>query len=362
MKDVIDKMANKGACRLLDNNVLLAAGLAITPSHYGSAVKAVLFLAFWLVGHAKFFLKIGTKKAVIILLMHSPNPFSIFGANNILMRAVFIAAFFIASLTSSAQYYYQDIVGTRELNDRMKALTAAKVKTIVAVGFDEQGVKTNDFSEKHEVLPDRTLKITTLNNRSISYTFYHFNENLELTSIRDSSGVVEVTSTYTYDASHRLASIKAVTNDSLKEFNATEEHQWKFNNAGKPEKMWRIVNGKDSFEYRFVLDSAGNVGEERQYRKGREVDFLYYYYNEKGEVTDVVRYNKTLMSLIPDMILTYDDSGHVIQKITPISYRNPNYLIWRYQFNEKGLKVKEALFNKNKERKGTIEYQYSFGS
>jgi hypothetical protein len=293
--------------------------------------------------------------------MHSPNPFSIFDANNILMRAVFIAAFFISSLTSSAQYYYQDIVGTRELNDRMKALTAAKVKTVVAVGFDEQGVKTNDFNEKHEVLPDRTLKITTRNNRSISYTYYRFNENMELISIRDSSGVVEVTSTYTYDANHNLASIKAVTNDSLKEFSATEEHQWKFNNSRKPEKMWRIVNGKDSFEYRFVLDSAGNVGEERQYRKGREVDFLYYYYNEKGEVTDIVRYNKNFMSLIPDMILTYDDNGHVIQKITPLSYRNPNYLIWRYQFNEKGLKIKEALFNKNKERKGTIEYQYSFG-
>jgi hypothetical protein len=253
-------------------------------------------------------------------------------------------------------------VGTKELNDRMKALTAAKVKTVIAVGYDEQGVKTNDFSEKHEMLPDRTLKITTINNRNISYTFYRFNENMELTSIRDSSGLVEVTSTYSYDANQRLASIRAVTNDSLKEFNATEEHQWKFNSAGKPERMWRILNGKDSFEFRFVMDSAGNVGEERQYRKGSEVDFIYYYYNEKGEVTDVVRYNKTFLSLIPDMILTYDDNGHVIQKITPISYRNPNYLIWRYQFDERGLKTREALFSKNKERKGTIEYQYTFGS
>jgi hypothetical protein len=57
-----------------------------------------------------------------------------------------------------------------------------------------------------------------------------------------------------------------------------------------------------------------------------------------------------------------DKSGRVIQKITTISINNPDYLIWRYLFNEKGLKTKEALFDKLKELEGRIEYSYTFAS
>jgi hypothetical protein len=37
------------------------------------------------------------------------------------------------------------------------------------------------------------------------------------------------------------------------------------------------------------------------------------------------------------------------------------YNIWRYIFNEKGLKTKEALFNNDRELTGKIEYSYTFG-
>ena len=57
----------------------------------------------------------------------------------------------------------------------------------------------------------------------------------------------------------------------------------------------------------------------------------------------------------------YDDNDRVIQKITTTSSLHLGYLIWRYQFDENGLKTKEALFNKDKELTGKIEYKYTLG-
>lgn len=64
MEDVVNKMFDESPNGLFGDNVFLAAFLAITPGYRCSAIKAVLFNTFWLVGHANFFLKIGTKNAV----------------------------------------------------------------------------------------------------------------------------------------------------------------------------------------------------------------------------------------------------------------------------------------------------------
>ena len=57
----------------------------------------------------------------------------------------------------------------------------------------------------------------------------------------------------------------------------------------------------------------------------------------------------------------YDDNDRVIQKITTLSNLNMGaYLIWRYVYDEKGLKSKEALFNHEKQMTGKIDFLYSF--
>jgi YD repeat-containing protein len=57
----------------------------------------------------------------------------------------------------------------------------------------------------------------------------------------------------------------------------------------------------------------------------------------------------------------YSPSNQVIQRIT-VPSNGSQYLIWRYQYDERGLKIKEAVYNKQKQLTGKIEYQYSFGS
>ena len=124
--------------------------------------------------------------------------------------------------------------------------------------------------------------------------------------------------------------------------------------------MLRIMNTHDTTEIRFSLDEEGNVIDERSYKKGVEGETTYFYYDEKNRLTDIVRYNKKLSKLIPDYLFEYDLNNRVIQKITTFSNLSQGYLIWRYAFNEKGLKTKEALFNRDKVMTGKIEYIYSF--
>ena len=130
--------------------------------------------------------------------------------------------------------------------------------------------------------------------------------------------------------------------------------------------MWRIIRSSqnpvpDTLEVRFVSDEDGNPGEERNYRGRIETGYMYYYYDDKNRLSDIVRYNKKLKKLMPDILLEYDDNNRVIQKITTTSSISLGYLIWRYIYNDKGLKSKEALFNKEKELTGRIDYNYTFG-
>jgi hypothetical protein len=124
--------------------------------------------------------------------------------------------------------------------------------------------------------------------------------------------------------------------------------------------MLRIVDNNDTTEVRFTLDEKGNVIDERPFKNKVEGEMTYYYYDEKNRLTDVVRYHKKLKKLMPDYLFEYDDNDRVIQKITTVSNLSLGYLIWRYAFDERGLKTKEALFNKEKIMTGKIEYSYTF--
>jgi hypothetical protein len=263
---------------------------------------------------------------------------------------------------ANSQYYYNDIVGAKAFGDRMKDYVTNKVKTINAVGFDKEGAKTSDFNEYQEVnAQNNTLRITTRNGQTITRQTYQFDPQFHLSSLIDSSGPIKSITAYQYNNSGNIISIKTSTLDAdSSEFSEGEEHQWIYNSNGKPEKMWRIINGKDSTEFRFTIDEKGNAADEQQYRRGTGINPVYYYYTDNNQISDIVRYNTRAKRLLPDFMFEYDENGRMIQKITTLSTIKPDYLIWRYGYNEKGLKTKEALFTKDKTLTGRIEYQYTF--
>jgi YD repeat-containing protein len=280
---------------------------------------------------------------------------------------IILSLFFLISLNLQAQYYYNDIVVTMETNRQMQIYKTNKVKTVSAAGYDKQGVKENNFSEFQEVKENgMALKTSSITNLNKTVVYYQYDNQGRVISSSDSSSGVQSTTSYEYDLAGRISSIQNTIKDQGNNFNQTETHQWIYNSSGKPEKMWRIItsqidNTSDSLEIRFVADENGNTAEERTFRKGREIGYLYYYYDDKNRITDLVRYNSKLKKLLPDFMFEYDDNDRMVQKITTTSSRNLGYLIWRYIFDANGLKTKEVLFNDDKELTGKIEYNYTFG-
>ncbi len=283
------------------------------------------------------------------------------------MKILLLPVLFVGSLSVQAQYYYNDIVGTLETNRQMQTYLANKVKTVSAAGYTPQGSKATDFSEIQEIMENgKALKIITIANLNRTVYYNRFDAQNRLISITDSVLGVESITRYEYDKDGRIISVQNSVKDPENEIDQSELHKWSYNKEGKPEKMWRIINSNDSLEIRFVPDEKGNPGDEISYRKGKETDRLYYYFDEKGRITDIVRYNEKIKQLVPDNIITYDDNGRVLQIITSTPGDRygkitwVGYQIWRYVYNEQGLKTAEALFNNDQEMTGRIKYTYTF--
>ena len=278
------------------------------------------------------------------------------------MKTILLPITLLCSLTLQAQYYYNDIIGTLETTRQMKNYLANKVKTVSATGYDQRGAEATDFSEFQEVKENGTaLKFSSFTNLNKTVTYSKFDSQGRLIKTSDTSTAIESVTIYEYDVNGRILRVQNATRDSANDFNQIEVHYWIYNAAGKPEKMWRVINNTDSLEIQFVTDKDGNTSDEKTFRKGVETGVIYYYYDDKNRLTDIVRYNTKVKKLLPDILFEYDDNDRVIQKITTTSSINLGYLIWRYVFDDKGLKTKEALFNDDKQLTGKIEYSYTFG-
>ena len=239
------------------------------------------------------------------------------------MKNIVLSLCLLGSLSIQAQYYFNDIVGTTEASRQMQNYKANKVKTVSATGYDKQGLKQSNFSEFQEVRENgMALKNSSISNLVKTVVYNRYDNDTRLISTTDSSSGIISTISYEYDATGKIIRIQNTVKDPANDFNQTETHQWVYNSSGKPEKMWRIISSgiagtADSLEIRFVTDENGNTAEERTFRKGIENGYLYYYYDDKNRVTDVVRYNTKLKKLLPDFMFEYDDNDRVIQKQLP---------------------------------------------
>lgn len=293
------------------------------------------------------------------------------------MKFLLLPLFLLCSMIIHAQYYYNDIVGTQETNRQMQAYLTNKVKTVSTEAYTydpstQQSSRTNDFSETQEVREDgKALKIVTVTNFNRTTSYNRFDDKGRLASVTDTSLGVANTTTYEYDNAGRLVVIQNTVKDPESEIDQVEMHQWIYNKDGKPEKMWRIVNKTDSLEVRFTADDKGNPGDEISYKRGKETDHVYYYFDDEGRITDIVRYDEKVKKLVPDNIISYDDAGRTVQIVTNSIKDNigigkmgkayfVRYMIWRYVYNEKGLKTNDVLFNANQQITGKIKYNYTF--
>lgn len=277
------------------------------------------------------------------------------------MRSLLLVVLFFLSLSSSAQYYYKDIIGTKESSELIKTYMRNKVTRVLVTSFDSENEKSDDFKVQQEFSASelilKTTTQTTPENATTLLTYVDASGNVTRTV--ETNDRVTNTSVYTYAAAGNLISILSTSSDST--ISEKELHLWQWNN-GKPVRMLRIKNEKDTAIVEFVLDENGNVAEETEIRRKVKSRPVYYYYNENNHLTDIVRYSDRAGQLLPEYMFEYSPTHQVIQKIT-VPANNSDYLIWRYLYNAQGLKTKEAIYSKHDKRNpvGRIEYQYSFG-
>jgi len=277
----------------------------------------------------------------------------------------------ISSVALHAQYYYKDIIGTREINQTIKLYLRNRVLSVEATGFDGDGVKNSDFSETHNFFAGKNLlKIATRNKTTITNEYYRYDSRGLLTNLADTTSSLASNSAYTYLVSTTMYTyndkdnpllIKNTVTDASDSIYATEVHQWFYSDQGNPLRMLKILNSNDTTEVQFTLDQRGDVIEEFPVVRKISGEKTYYYYDDKNRLTDIVRFNTKARRLLPDYMFEYTERNQVSQKITTLSMMDLGYLIWRYVYDDKGLKTKEASFNKDKVMTGKIEYFYQFG-
>jgi hypothetical protein len=285
------------------------------------------------------------------------------------MKSIFALILFVTSgVFTSAQYYYKDILGAGDLNQMFSLYKNNNVNTVTLTGYDDQGEKSKDYSETHYFFPSHNvIRITTRNNGEVTNQFYRFDEKGSITSISDTSSSLISITTYNYDDKGMLASIKNVISDKEDSIYQVELHQWFYNEGGKPVRMLKIVNNNDTTDVRFSLDEKGNVIDEWPFINKLSRQKTYYYYDDRNRLTDIVRYNIPARKLLPDFMFQYSDQNQLIQKMTATATVGANYLVWRYSFDDRGLKVRETAIRKSKETGNTImvgkiEYAYTFNT
>jgi hypothetical protein len=258
---------------------------------------------------------------------------------------------------ADAQYYYKDIISSRQVAADLAAYREAKVKKIIIKSFEYTGEPSEDFfCEKHI---SRDFKKTSLytrsdaSSKSLLETF--FDEKGRLIRTFDSSNIVVSSSNYTYDADGRIKSIESFTRSEDDDFinELTEEHLWEYNEQGVPVKMAKVKNRKDTVMILFSMDEQSNPSIEKDTKTGAK---YYYYYDAQNRLTDVVHANEYKEKLVVDYLFEYNAAGQITQMTTTEEGKN-NFLIWKYTYDN-GLRSRERIFTNDRKLLGSIEYEY----
>jgi len=260
--------------------------------------------------------------------------------------------------TAYSQHYYNDLVMTSEIAKKRAVYLANKVRSVKLTSFDNNNQPIEGFGGSQSISNDFAT-ITTETSTNLSGTdliTHYFNEKGQLTQSIDTTDGNKVIIEYTYDANNLITGIVNMS-FSPGGYSTREQHLWFYNKAGKPEKMLKVKNSTDTTIVNFKLDEKAMVSEERSVHAGAEQPMVYYYYDDKGRLTDVVRFNSRAKRLLPDYIFEYDEAGRTAMMLVTTS-GGADYQKWYYRYDEKGLKQKDECFAKNKMLIGKVEYKY----
>jgi hypothetical protein len=271
--------------------------------------------------------------------------------------SVLFALFFCGSVMG--QYYYNDILATQQSQLQYQLLRTNKVKKMSATSYEDDKTPTEGFKLTQELSNDGKKLVTSTSNISgkTSETTSLFDQG-KLKSTSSYSNGIENKMEYGYDANGNIILFTLTTLDTAMNYHSVESREWHSNASGHYTDVIKIKNFTDSSIGNFVYDEEENLVEEHWRKKNKEVETYYYYYNQSHQLTDIVRYNTRLKKLIPDYQYEYDDKGRPKQ-MTQLA-ANGKYFVWKYGYNEKGLKISETCSDNKRILVGNIEYRYEY--
>lgn len=262
--------------------------------------------------------------------------------------------FTLSATLAQAQYYYKDLVLLGYAQNQFEALKKERIKKVQLQSFngqDPQPLAIEQY-QKLSYKPDILFTYTEEANRGASWLTSYFYDG-RLMRVVDSTAMSVNRTWYKRDAAQRLEEIETVsTGDGITMF---ESHYWFYDQQGRPNRMLRVRNQKDTTEIRFVLDEKGRLVEELAVFQGTELPPVYYYYNEENRLTDVVRYNGRAKKLLPLYVFEYEDG--MLSVATMVPEGSNEYQKWYYQYND-GLKAADFCYDKRGQLLGKVLYKY----
>jgi len=275
------------------------------------------------------------------------------GSITILLLTVFAA-------TSQAQYYYKDIVSNKQVIAEKQSLKEQKVRNILVHSFEGNGDDSPGFFCEKKISKDyrriETFTKSNITGKSLQTAYY--NDKEQLIQSTDSSELSSTTSMYQYDANGQITNIISNSHSNDDDFSTrlVEEHQYQYDEKGRPVKMLRIRNSKDTAQIIFTADNKGNIIDEKD--MGKNGKHYYYYYNDKNRLTDIVKFNVVKNKLMPDFVFEYNSDGQVTQMVSVEEGMNSDYYTWKYVYND-GLRIIEKCFSRENILLGYFEYEYN---
>jgi hypothetical protein len=271
---------------------------------------------------------------------------------------VLLVCLFVSGVGYSQHYYY-DIISNQQSNANYKLLRQTNVSVVKGISYEADNSLSENFALQQELSRDKkTLTTTTTNTNNFTTTTISYYQDDRLIKTTDNISTITNSVDYQYDAKGRLTLISTQSVDPEHNGSSNEVHQWIYKENGTPDHMLKIKNKSDTVTVEFNYDEKGNVAEERWRYKNRTLNTYYYYYNDNGQLTDIVSYNAKVKKMLPEITFDYDSNGRINQMLQTVP-GSTNYMVWKYTYDERGLKQKDVCFNKNKQQVGRVEYTYS---
>lgn len=274
------------------------------------------------------------------------------------MKIIFLSLAFVLAITHvSAQYYYNDILNTRKLNEDYAAFQKAGNHLVALKSFeDDDSPSEGFFCEKkfsNDYSASSMISKSYITGESVLNSTY---EKGKIVKVVNETPTTMNTTIYTYDSSGNLASISTATFGNADSATFTEVRSYNYGANGMPLQMKKYKNGNLVSIIDFKVDEHGNMIEETPQNENEGRKF-YYYYDDLNRLTDIVHYHEMAKKLLPDFMFHYDEQGALAQMIS-VDETASNYFIWKYAYTPAGLPEIQKCYSKEKRLLGTIQYEY----